>query len=117
MRKLRTDFGRREAPYVHYLVKKVKETGILIDKPKREKPKTMRMAPSTIVHFGDIIETNFAQRTRYDAIQLVQELKPIEHPTRLRFVKWACDRLAEDADFGKKKLSFQMKHIFILADI
>ena len=45
VRKLRTDFGRREAPsapYVRYLVKKVKETGILIDKPKREKPKTVR---------------------------------------------------------------------------
>ena len=38
VRKLCTDFGRREAPltqYVRYLVKKVKETGILIDKPKR----------------------------------------------------------------------------------
>ena len=45
MRKLRTDVGRREAPsapYVRYLVKKVKGTGILIDKPKREKPKTVR---------------------------------------------------------------------------
>ena len=66
MRKLRTDFGRREtpsAPYVRYLVKKVKETGILIDKPKREKPKTVRTpeniaavaesvreAPSTSIH-------------------------------------------------------------------
>ena len=29
-------------PYICYLVKKVKETGILINKPKREKPKTMR---------------------------------------------------------------------------
>ena len=28
------------APYVRYLVIKVKETYILIDKPKREKPKT-----------------------------------------------------------------------------
>ena len=39
VRKLRTDFGRREAPsapYVRYLVKKVKVTGILIDKPKCE---------------------------------------------------------------------------------
>ena len=27
--------------YVRYLVKKVQETGILIDKPKREKPKTV----------------------------------------------------------------------------
>ena len=42
VRKLRTDFGRREAPltpYVRYLVKKVKETGILIDKLKREMQK------------------------------------------------------------------------------
>ena len=42
--KLRTDFVRREAqsaPYVRYLVRKVKETGILIGKPKREKPKTV----------------------------------------------------------------------------
>ena len=45
VRKLRTDFGRREAPsapYVRYLVKKLKETGILIDKLKPEKPKTVR---------------------------------------------------------------------------
>ena len=45
VRKLRTDFERGEspsAPYVRYLVKKVKETGILIGKPKREKPKTVR---------------------------------------------------------------------------
>ena len=75
VRKLRTDFGRREAlsaPYVRYLVKKVKDTGILIDKPKSEKPKLVRTpeniaksvceAPSlsTIEHFGDIIEMNFA---------------------------------------------------------
>ena len=66
VQKLRTDFERREAPsapYVHYLMKKVKETGILIDKPKREKPKTVRTsksiaavaesvceAPSTSIH-------------------------------------------------------------------
>ena len=80
------DFGRREAPsapYVRYVVKKVKETGI--DKPKREKPKTVRTpeniaavaesvceASSTsiylrsqhsIEHFGDIIVTNFSKKT------------------------------------------------------
>ena len=75
MRKLCTDFGRREAqsaPYVCYLVEKGKETGIFIDKPKREKPKAVRIilllreAPSssqrpftTIEHFTDITETNF----------------------------------------------------------
>ena len=45
VRNLRTGFGRREvpsAPYERYLVKKVKETDILIDKPKHEKPKTVR---------------------------------------------------------------------------
>ena len=39
---MRTDFKRRETPsaaYVRYLAKKVKETDILIDKSKREKPK------------------------------------------------------------------------------
>ena len=40
VRKLRTDFGRREA------------TGILIDKPKQEKPKTVR-TPSS--HLNEII--------------------------------------------------------------
>ena len=29
--------------------------------------------------------------------------------------KWACNRLAEDADFGKRKSSFQMKLILLLA--
>ena len=35
VQKLRTEEAP-SAPYVRYLVKKVKETGILIDKPKRE---------------------------------------------------------------------------------
>ena len=34
-------------------------------------------------------------------IQLVQELKPIDHPMRFRFAKWACDRL------GKKNYLFR----------
>ena len=41
VRKLRTDFGKKRSAvssvvYVRYLVKKVKETGILINKAKRE---------------------------------------------------------------------------------
>ena len=35
-------------------------------------------------------------------VQLVKELKPIDHSKCFRFAKWACDRLTEDADFGKK---------------
>ena len=33
----------------------------------------------------------------------------------IRFAKWACDRLTEDADYDKKESSFQMKLILILA--
>ena len=53
VRKLRTNFGRRESPaalYVRYLVKKVKETVRSVNSPSF----------STIEHFGDIIETNFS---------------------------------------------------------
>ena len=129
VRKLRTDFGRREAPsapYVPYLVKKVKETGILIDKPKSEKPKAVRTpeniaavaeslceAPSTSIHRRSqqlyISETSLRRILHKDLamtpykVQLVQKLKPIDHPMGFRFAKWACDRLTEDVDFGKKK--------------
>ena len=58
--------GRRETPstpYVRYIVKKVNETGVLVEKPKREKIKAVRTpeniaavaesvceAPSTSIH-------------------------------------------------------------------
>ena len=48
-------------------------------------------------------------------VQLVQELKPIDHSIRFHFAKCACDRLTEDADFGRTKSSFQMRLILILA--
>ena len=105
-----TDFGSREvpsAPYVRYLVKKVKETNILIDKPKYEKPKTMRTpeniaavaenmcaSPSTSIHLRsqelNISETSLRRILHKDLgmtpykVQLVQELKPIDHPMRFR---------------------------------
>ena len=40
-------------------------------------------------------------------IQLIQELRPIDHPMRFRFAKWACDRLTEAVDFGKKNHLFR----------
>ena len=43
-------------------------------------------------------------------VQFVQKLKPIDHPMRFLFAKWACDRLREDADFGKKKKSSILSH-------
>ena len=115
VRKLCTDFGRKvtpSAPYVPYLVKKVKETAILIDKLKREKSKTVRTpeniaaveesvceAPSTSIHrrsqqlnisvgsLRRILHKDLGM-TPYK-VRLVQPLKPIDHPMRFRFAKWA----------------------------
>ena len=107
----------------------MKETSILIDKPKREKPKIVRTpesiaavaesvceAPSTSAHRRsqqlNISETSLRRILQKDPgmtpykDQLVQELKSINHSKPFRFAKWACDRLTEDADFGKKKIIF-----------
>ena len=93
-------------------MKKVKETGILIDKPKRETPKivctpenipavaeSVCEAPSTSIHRHsqqlNISETSLRRILHEDLgmmphkVQLVQELKPIEHPMCYSFSKWA----------------------------
>ena len=92
----------------------MKETSILIDKPQREKPKTVRTpdniaavaesvseAPSTSIHRRsqqlNISETSTSTKFNW--------LKPTDHPMRLRFAKCTRDRLTEDADFGKKKMN------------
>ena len=118
----------------------MKETDILIDKPKREKLKTVRtleniaavpesvcQAPSTSIHRRsqqlNISEASLMRISHKDLgmmpykVQLVQELKPVDHPMRFRFAKSDFDRLT-DADFSKKKKkksSFQMELILILA--
>ena len=118
-KKLCTDFGRREAPstlYVRYLVKKVKETGILIDKPKLGKSKTVRTpeniaalaesvceAPSASIHRRyqqlNISETSLRRILHKDLgimtpykVQLGQMLRPIEHAMYFHFVKWPTYR-------------------------
>ena len=69
-------------PYVRYLVKKVKDTGILISKPKRENPKTMR-TPENIAAVAKsrrILHKDLGMMPY--KVQLVQELKSIHHPMR-----------------------------------
>ena len=66
-------------------------------------------APSTSIHCRsqqfNISETSLRQILHKDLcmtpckVQLVQELKPIDHRMCFRFAKWACDRLTEDAVF------------------
>ena len=67
VRILRTDFGRREAPsapYVRYLVKKVQETGILIDKAKREKQKTVRTHENIAAVTESVCEASLTSITK-----------------------------------------------------
>ena len=100
----------------------MKETGILINKPKREKPKTVHApeniaavaesvceAPSTSIHRRsqqlNISETlrrilhKDLGMTPYK-FKLVEELKPADLPMRFRFSKWDCDRLTEEIIFS-----------------
>ena len=109
----------------------MKETGILIDKLKREMPKKIVRTAEIIAAVAESVcealstsiqlhsqQLNISQTslrqilhkylgmTQYK-VQLVKELKPVDHPMRFRFAKWACDQLTEDAVFGKKNLLFR----------
>ena len=70
MKIMAMNFGRHEAPlapYVHYLVKKVKEADILIDKAKREKPKIVHTPENIAVVAGSVHEalsTSIHRRTQ-----------------------------------------------------
>ena len=116
-------------------MKKVNEIDILIDKPNREKAKTVH-TPENIADVAEnecdspqhqrpsqqlnISETSLRRILHKDLdmmtykVQLVQELKPIDRSMRFRFAKWACYRLTEDADFSKKKIIFSAEAHFNL---
>ena len=110
--------------------RQVIETSILIDKPKRKKPKILHTpdniaavaesvheASSTSIHRRPqqlkISETSLRRILHKDLgmtpykVYLVPRLKLIDHPMRFRFAEWACDRLLEGADFGKKNHLFE----------
>ena len=61
---------------------------------------------STIEHSGDIIETNFGQTPWYDAIQSSIGSEVEANWPSNAFSLRKCDRLTEDADFGKTKIMF-----------
>ena len=80
-----------------------------------------RTSSTVPIEHLNILETSLRRILRTDLgmmpykLPLVQELRTIHHPMHFCFAKWVCDRLIEDADFGKKKSYFQMKLILILA--
>ena len=107
----------------------MKETDVLIDKLKREKPRTVRTpeniaavaesvceAQSTSIHRRSL-QLNISEASLKRILHKDLGMTPIVEDfskMRFRFAKWACDRRTEDADFGKKS-SFQIKLILILA--
>ena len=112
MRILCTDFEKRvasAASYVRYLVKKVKETGILIDTPKHEKRKTMR-TPENLIVVAEIIFT------------VVLNIKPlIWRHTKFNWfrswrqltIKWVFASLSRSAiDLQKMAILAKKNHLF-----
>ena len=83
VRELRTDFGRREAPsapYFRYLVKKVKETVILIDKAKCEKSKTVRTTENIAAVAESVYElpsTSIHRRFQQLSLSEISKIGPI----------------------------------------
>ena len=46
-------------------------------------------------------------------VQLVQELKPHDHPMRFRFAQWAEQRLVENEHFYRKIIFFDEAHFHL----
>jgi len=127
-RKLRSKFGKNKAPsrqFVESFVKRVRETGSLMDKTTRLRARPVRSveniaavaesvndSPSTSTRHSaqelDISRTSLQRiltkvlRLRPYKIQLVQQIKPHDHPMRFRFAEWAQERLVEDDHFYRK---------------
>ena len=120
VRKLCTNF--KKCSYVRYHVKKVKETGILIDKPKREKPKTVRTPENIAAVAESVCEAPSTSIHRHSQQLNISEtsLKRILHkdlgmtPHKVQLVQFSWSqltiqfyRLTEDANFGKKNHLFR----------
>ena len=114
--------------------KRSEKTGLLIES-KREKSKAVH-TPENITDEAEsvceaqstsyqhrpqqlhISETSFRRILHKDLgmtpykVQLVQKLKPIDHPKRFRFAKWACYGLTENADFSFLRKTLKVNKVF-----
>lgn len=119
------------------MVKKNRETGMIIDAPTRSRVRPVRSADNIAAVAENVrrqprtsyrrrglemgISRSSMQRIlRKDLglwpykVQLVQQLKARDHPLRYRFAVWASDQLEIDEDFAQKS-SVRTKLISILA--
>lgn len=138
-RKCRTKFGRREGPTVpgiRKFIAKVRGTGFIVDAPRRERARTVR-TPEHIEAVAESVRENPSTSTRHRSqelnisrtslrrilrkdlgmtpykVQLVQELKPHDHPLRFRFARWANEKLHDDVDFAQKIIFSDEAHFHL----
>ncbi|XP_033222677.1 uncharacterized protein LOC117176532 [Belonocnema kinseyi] len=109
---------------------------MLVDKPTRERTRPVRSTkniaavaesvreqPSTSTRHRSqqlaISRTSLMRILRKDLamkpykVQLVHQLKPIDHPNRLQFANWAEDRLIEDDEFYRKIIFLDEAHFHL----
>ena len=126
VRNLRKKFNKKDVPktqFVDQFVKRVRETGSLLDKTTRVRTRPVR-STENIAAVGQSVREQPPTSTRHRSqelnisrtslsrilhsqdlgmnaykVQLVQELKPHDHPMRFRFAQWAKDRLIDDEHF------------------
>lgn len=139
VRNLKKKIDKKNVPktqFVDQFVKRVRKTGMLVDKPTRVRTRpvrsteniaavaeSVRESPLTSTRHRsqqlDIPRTSLLRILRKDLamkpykVQLVQKLKAIDHPSRLRFADWAQDRLAEDAEFYRKIIFSDEAHFHL----
>ena len=130
---------RQKVPSVQFVqqfVKRVRETGSLVDKPKRKRLFPARSSEN-IATVAESVTENPSTSTRRRSqelniprttlrpilqkdlamkpykVQLVQQLKPLDHPSRLQYVDWAKDRLTEDGQFYRKIIFSDETHFHL----
>jgi len=122
VRNLRRKFGRKEMPltqFVDQFVKRIRQTGSLLDKATRSRARPVRSTENIAAVAQSVLEqpsTSTCQRSQNlnisrtslrrilnkdlgmkpYKVQLVQELKPHDHPMRFRCSQWPEQRLVED---------------------
>ncbi|CAK9813904.1 Transposable element Tc3 transposase [Anthophora plagiata] len=139
VRNLRKKFDKKDVPktqFVDQFVKRVRETGSLLNKTTRVRTRPVRSTeniaavaqsvreqPSTSTRHRsqelNISRTSLRRILHKDLgmnaykVQLVQELKPHDHLMRFRFAQWAEDRLIEDEHFYRKIIFSDEAHFHL----
>lgn len=138
-RNLRRKFGRNEAPSyqgIKNFIDKVRRSGMLVD--VTHVPHTHpRRTPEAIAAVAESVRLNASTSTRRRSqqlnisrttlrrilhqdlgmytykVQLVQELKQVDHQQRFRFADWALNKLNDDPDFARKIIFSDEAHFHL----